>query len=145
MIDRIQSDLKGAMKSGDGTAVSTLRMILSAINYAKIQEKRDLNEDEIIAQFRKGIRTRQESIEAFRKGGRDDLAAKEAAEIVVLQRYVPSLMMGADLDQAVEALLRETGITEKKDLGRAMKEFLERHRGKADGKAVHAAIAARLK
>jgi len=145
MIDRIQSDLTRAMKSGDRTAVETLRMLLSALRYATLDQKRDLQDQEAAAVVQKAIRSRRESVEAFRKGNREELALKEEAEIAVLERYLPAQMEGAELEQAVERLLAELALTDKKDLGRAMKEFMNRYRGKADGKAVNALIAARLR
>jgi uncharacterized protein YqeY len=144
-MDRIQSDLKEAMKSGDKIAVSTLRLLLSMIRYAAIETKRDLREDETAALIQKAIRARRESIDAFRKGNRPDLVQQEEAELGVLMRYLPAQLEGEELEQAVDRLLSETGITQKKDMGRAMKEFMARHRGKADGKAVNALLGARLK
>jgi len=145
MIDRIQSDLTRAMKSGDRTAVETLRMLLSALRYAALDQKRDLQDQEAAAVVQKAIRSRRESVEAFRKGNREELALKEEAEIAVLERYLPAQMEGAELEQAVDRLLAELAITDKKDLGRAMKEFMNRYRGKADGKTVNALFAARLR
>ena len=145
MQERIQADLKQAMKAGDKTTVSVLRMLLSALKYASIEEKRDLKEEEFASLVQKSVRSRKESIEAFRKGGRGDLVEREEAELKVLERYLPAQMAGIELEQAVDRLLSELGITEKKDLGRAMKEFMARHRGKADGKAVNALIASRLR
>jgi uncharacterized protein YqeY len=145
MIDRLKSDLSQAMKSGDKTAVSVLRMVLSAARYASIEEKRELSDDELLALIQKSIRTRRESVEAFRKGNREDLALREEAEIALLERYLPAQMGAEELARAVDQLLAEMGITQKKEMGRAMKEFMARHRGVADGKAVNALIAARLK
>ena len=145
MIERIKSDLTRALKSGDRTAVSTLRMLLSAARYASIEERRDLRDDEMAALVQKAIRSRRESIEAFRKGNREDLASREEAEVAVLERYLPSQMEGAELERAVDQILSELAITRKNEMGRAMKEFMARHRGKADGKAVNALMAARLK
>jgi len=145
MIERIQSELKQALKSGDKTTVSVLRMLLSAARYAAIEEKRELREDEFAALIQKSIRSRRESVDAFRKGGREDLATREEAEIGVLERYLPAQLGGADLERAVDQILAELGITQRKDLGRAMKEFMARHRGTADGKTVNALMAARLK
>ena len=144
MIQRIQDDLKQAMKAGDKTTVSVLRMLLSALKYSSIEAKRDLNEEEAAALILKAVRSRKESIEAFRNGGRPDLAEKEEAELKIAERYLPAQMEGPELERAVDALLAELGISDKKDLGRAMKEFMARHRGKADGKAVNALIASRL-
>lgn len=145
MIDRIQSDLKEAMKKGDRVAVSTLRMLLSSLRYVALEEKRDLQEGEAASVVQRAIRTRRESVEAFRKGNREDLAGKEEAELAILERYLPAQLEGVELERAVDALLRELGLAEEKDLGRAMKEFMARHRGKADGKAVNALISARLR
>jgi len=145
MIDRLKSDLKEAMLKRDATSVSTLRMLISQFQYARIQAGRDLSDDDAIGLMQRAVKTRRESIEQFEKGGRPELAAKEAAEIAVVERYLPRAMDGAELAAAVDALLAELRIDSKKDLGRAMKEFMARHRGRADGKAVNALIAARLK
>jgi uncharacterized protein len=145
MIQRIQEDLKKAMKAGDKTTVSALRMLLSSLKYAAIEQKRDPTEEEAAALVQKSVRSRKESIEAFRQGGRLDLAAQEEAELKILEAYLPSQMEGADLEREVEALLSELGISEKRDLGRAMKEFMARHRGRADGRTVNALIASRLR
>jgi len=145
MIDRLKSDLKEAMLKGDTTSVSTLRMLISQFQYARIQAGRDLTDDDALGLMQRAVRTRRESIEQFEKGGRPELAAKEAAEIAVVERYLPRAMDGAEMAAAVDALLAELQISAKKDLGRAMKEFMARHRGRADGKAVNALIAARLK
>lgn len=145
MIDRIQAELKEAMKSGDKTTVSVLRMLLSSLRYASIAEKRNLSDEEIAALVQKSIRSRKESIDAFRSGGRIDLAEKEEAELKILERYLPAQMEGAELEKAVQQLLLDLGITEKKDLGRAMKEFMSRYKGKVDGKRVNALIASLLR
>jgi uncharacterized protein len=144
MIERLQEDLKRAMKAGDKTTVSVLRMLLSALKYSAIDEKRDLSEAEVSALLQKSIRSRKESIEAFRAGGRPELAEKEEAELKIVEQYLPAQMEGVELEQAVDRLLAELNITQKKDLGRAMKEFMARYRGKADGKTVNALIASRL-
>jgi len=144
MIQRIQEDLKLAMKSGDKVAVSVLRMLVSSFKYSSLEARRDLTEEEAAALLLKSIRSRKESIEAFRAGGRPDLADKEEAELKIVERYLPAQIQGAELERAVTDLLAELGITQKKDMGRAMKEFMARHRGKADGKVVNALMAAKL-
>ena len=145
MISRIQEELKQAMKAGDKTTVSVLRMLLSSLRYASIAEKRELRDEEFSALVQKSIRSRKESIDAFRNGGREDLAQKEEGELRILERYLPVQMQGAELEKAVDQILLDLGITEKKDLGRAMKEFMNRHKGKADGKQVNALMASRLR
>ena len=145
MIDTLKNDLKEAMRRGDAVSVGTLRLLISQFQYARIQAGHDLGEEETIAILQRAVKTRRESIEQFVKGGRAELAAKEEAEIAVVERYLPKGLSPEEVGRAIDALLAELGLTEKKDLGRAMKEFMARHRGKVDGKAVNALIAARLK
>ena len=144
MLDKLKADLKDAMRGGDAVAVSTIRMLISQMQYARIQAGKDLAETDVLALLQRAVKTRREAIEQFEKGGRADLAAKERSEIAVVERYLPASMGEGDMAKAVDALLAELGITEKKDLGRAMKEFMARHRGRVDGKAVNALIASRL-
>jgi uncharacterized protein YqeY len=145
MIDTLKNDLKEAMRRGDATTVGTLRMLIAQFQYARIEAGHDLDESEAIAILQRAVKTRRESVEQFTKGGRAELAAKETAEIAVVERYLPEGMTPDEVGRAIDALLAELGISEKRDLGRAMKEFMARHRGKVDGKAVNALIAARLK
>jgi uncharacterized protein YqeY len=145
MIDKLKADLADAMRRKGTVAVSTIRMLLSQIQYARIEAKRELTQDDYLAVLQRGVKTRRDAIEQYEKGGRKDLADKERTEIAVIERYLPAAMSAEELAQAVDALLKEIGVTEKKDLGRAMKEFMGRHRGRVDGKAVNALIASRLK
>ncbi len=144
MIDRIKSDLKEAMKRRDATAVATLRMIVSQVQYARIELKGELEEKDYMAILQRAVKTRREAIEQYEKGGRQEQADRERSEIVIVERYLPAQMDEAEVAQAVDALLKELDIASKKDLGRAMKEFMERHRGRVDGKMVKALIASRL-
>ena len=144
MIDRIKSDLKEAMKRRDATAVATLRMIVSQVQYARIEMKCDLEEKDYMAILQRAVKTRREAIEQYEKGGRQEQADRERSEIVIVERYLPAQMDEAEVAQAVDALLKELDIASKKELGRAMKEFMERHRGRVDGKMVKTLIAARL-
>jgi hypothetical protein len=144
MIDRFKADLAEAMRRGDALTVATLRMLIAQAQYARIEAKRDLTEDDYLAILQRAVKTRREAIEQYDKGNRPELADKERAEIVCVQRYLPAAMDPAEVARAVDALLQELGLTRKQDLGRAMKEFMARHRGRVDGKAVNALIAARL-
>ena len=145
MIDRLKADLTEAIRRKDTIAMSTLRMLISQVQYARIEAKRDLTDDDYLTVLQRGVKTRREAIEHYDKGGRKDLADKERAEIAIVERYLPAGMSPEETAQVVDGLLLELGITGKKDLGRAMKEFMARHRGRVDGKAVSALIASRLK
>ena len=145
MIDRFKADLTQAMRQKDTLATATLRMLISQAQYARIEAKRDLTDEDYIALLQRAVKTRRDAIEQYDKGGRKDLADKERAEITFIERYLPAAMSPDDVGRAVDALLREMNVTEKRDLGRVMKEFMARHRGRVDGKAVNALIASRLK
>src|SRR5436309_13912769 len=116
MQERIQADLRQAMKAGDKTTVSVLRMLLSALKYASIEEKRDLKEEEFASLVQKSVRSRKESIEAFRKGGRGELVERAEAELKGPERYLPAQMAGVELEQAAARLLSELGFPETEDL-----------------------------
>jgi len=145
MIDTLKADLKEAMRTGDRTRIDTIRMLLSQIQYARIELKREPGEEDLLVVLQRGVKTRREAVEQYEKGGRSDLAAKERAEIAVIESYLPASMTAEETSAAVDALLSELDITQKKDMGRAMKEFMARYRGRVDGKSVNALIAARLK
>jgi uncharacterized protein len=145
MIQKLKEDLTQAMKQKDAVATATLRMLISQVQYARIEAKRELTEDDYIAVLQRAVKTRREAIEQYDKGGRKDLADKERSEITVIERYLPQALDADEVAAAVDLLLKEMGITDKKDLGRAMKEFMARHRGRVDGKTVNTLIASRLK
>jgi uncharacterized protein YqeY len=145
MIDTLKADLKQAMLGKEATSVATLRMLISQFQYARIQAGRDLTDDEAVSLLQRAVKTRREAIEQYEKGARQDLADKERAEIAVVERYLPQAMSPEETAKAVEDLLAELQITDKRDLGRAMKEFMARYRGRVDGKAANALIASRLR
>lgn len=145
MLDRLKADLTDAMRRKDAMTVSTLRMLVSQLNYARIELKRDLREEDVLTVLQRAVKTRRDSIEQYEKGGRKDLADKERAEIAVVERYLPATLGPEETAAAIDALLEELGVTGRQDLGRVMKEFMTRYRGRVDGKAVNALIAARLK
>ena len=145
MIEKLKADLTQAMRRHETITVATLRMLISQVQYARIEAKRELVEDDYLTLLQRAVKTRREAIEQYDKGGRKDLADKERAEIVVIEGYLPAALGAEETAAAVDALLQELGISEKKDLGRAMKEFMSRHRGRVDGKTVNALIASRLK
>jgi uncharacterized protein YqeY len=145
MIEKLKADLAQAMRERDAVATSTLRMLIAQAQYARIEMRRELHDDDVLTLLRRAVKTRRESIAQFEKGNRPELAARESAEIAVIERYLPAGMSPEETARAVDALLKELDIGEKKDLGRAMKEFMARYRGRVDGKAVNALIASRLK
>ena len=138
--DAINNSLKDAMKAGDAPRVSTLRMVNSTIKNADIeargQGKPALSDDELLGVLQKMIKQRHESVELYEKGGRADLVAKERAEIAVISGYLPRQMTDHEMTDVITALLKETGASAMKDMGRVMAAIKERYAGKLDvGKA----------
>jgi len=154
MRERLNQDIKDAMKSGDKPKLATLRLINAAIKdrdiAARVDEKgqstgKDKVEDsEILALFQKLIKQRRDSIESFEKGGRQDLADKEKSEIVVIEAYLPKQMDEAEIKAAVEAVVGELGANSLKDMGRTMAALKERHTGQMDFSKASAMVKALL-
>jgi uncharacterized protein len=142
--DRIQTDVTAAMRSGDSLRRDVLRMTQNAVYLVEKRDKRELAEDEIAGIVTKEVKTRRESVEAFRKGGREDLATKEEAEIAILTEYLPE-QLG---DDAVAALVTEavaaTGASSARDMGKVMGWLSPRTRGRADGRRVSELVARAL-
>lgn len=132
--ERLETDLKQAMRDRNEVARDTLRLLLSEIKNREIASGQDLSADEAIAVLQKAVKTRQESVEQFDRAGRADLVAREMAEMAVVQAYLPSAMSEAEIRSAVQAVLAETGVKAKKDMGVAMKAVMARHKGRIDGK-----------
>jgi uncharacterized protein YqeY len=138
--ETINNAVKEAMKARDERRVSTLRMMNAAIKNADLeasgQGKGELNEADLMSLFQKMIKQRQESAEIYEKGGRPELAAKEKAEVEIIQAYLPKQMSDAEAGHAISALLQEINAETMKDMGRAMAALRERFAGKMDfGKA----------
>ena len=122
--ERFSQDLKTAMKAGDPVRVSTVRMILARVKDLDIASRpkgiEQVVEDEIVAALRHMVKSRTEAASLYLRGGRGELAAKEDAEIVILEGYLPVPMQGAALDAAIEAALAEAGAVGMRDMGRVM-------------------------
>jgi uncharacterized protein YqeY len=138
--DDINNALKDAMKAGDARRVSTLRLVNSSLKNADIeargQGKPPLTDEELLSLLQKMIKQRQESVELYQKGGRADLVAQEQGEIDIISGYLPAQMSEAEIGTVTAALVKETGATAMKDMGRVMAAIKERYAGKLDvGKA----------
>jgi len=138
--DDINNALKDAMKAGDARRVSTLRLVNSTIKNADIEArghgKPALSDEDLLSLMQKMIKQRQESVELYQKGNRPDLVAQEQGEIEVISSYLPKQMTDAEIADTVAALVKETGATAMKDMGRVMAALKERYTGKLDfGKA----------
>jgi uncharacterized protein YqeY len=142
--DRLETGLKEAMKSGDRVAVAAIRLSLSEVKNAMIDKRRPLEDNEVVNILRSGVKKRQESIEMFAKGGRQDLIDKETAELKVLEGFLPAAMAAAELEALVAAAIAETGAASMRDIGKVMKAVLPRVAGRADGAEINKLIRAKL-
>ena len=145
--ERIDDDLKAAMKAREAGRLNVLRMLKSALKNLSI-EKEGLNfvlsEADALAVVRKEMKKRQDSIESFTKGNRPELAEKEKAEAEILAAYLPQALSADELKQLVSEAVAEAGATSKAQMGAVMKIAVERAAGRADGKALSAAVSAAL-
>ena len=136
-IDRISEDLTAAMRAKDPLTLGALRMAKAALMNREIERGRALDDAESLQVISSLIKQRRDSIEQFEKGGRDELARKEAAEIAVLEKYLPPPMDPAAIEAAVDAAIRETGAAGPQDMGKVMKAVTATLTGaQVDGKAL---------
>ena len=134
--ERIEEDLKKGMREKNESAVRALRMLKTAIRHAEVEKGSPLSDEDIIAVIRKLIRQRKESIEAFEKGGRNDLAEKEKEEIKVLESYAPPEMGDEEIENFIREIINKIGASSPSDIGKVMKEAMKDLKGKADGSRV---------
>ena len=144
LIDKIKGDLDVALKAGDGVAVSTLRFLLSAVQNAQIEKREDLNDREVADIIRKDAKKHKESIEAFEKGERGDLAQKEAKELEVLEKYLPAQMPQEEIAKVVDAVLAKTGASTISDMGKVMGQVMAKVGSQADGNVVSQMVKRKL-
>ena len=144
-IDRIGQDLTAAMRSKDQMRLGALRMAKAALMNKEVERGRALDEPESLQVIAGLIKQRRDSIEQFRNGGREDLAAREQLEIEVLQTYLPPPMDAGAVERAVDEAIAETGAASAKDMGRVMKAVMAKLAGRAvDGKAVNELVRRKL-
>lgn len=142
--ERIHTDVTAAMRSGDALRRDTLRMAENAIYNAEKRDRRTYADDEVVAILGREVKTRRESVEAFRSAGREELAAKEEAEIAILQGFLPERLSETEVAALVDQAIRETGASGARELGKVMGWLAPRTRGRADGRQVSELVAARL-
>ena len=144
---RVDSDLKEAMRAKDAMKLGVLRMLKSALKYAAIAKSdadSDLSDTEAVQVIRKQAKQRQDSIESFEKGGRAELVAKEKEELAILNGYLPQGMSSDELAKVVRETISELGATSKAQMGAVMKTLQEKVGGRADGKTLSGEVQKQL-
>ena len=142
--ERITDDVKSAMRSGEKERLGVIRMITAAIKQREVDERISLDDAQVLSVLEKMIKQRKESVEQFKAGNRQDLADKEAAEITLLQGYLPSQLSATELDALINEAVASTGAASIKDMGKVMAIIKSKAQGRADMGAVGAKIKAKL-
>lgn len=141
---RVRAEMTAAMKAGEKVRLGALRMLSTAITNREKEVLHELSDDEVREVAAREVKRRNESIEAFEKGGRADLVERETAEREVLKAYAPEQLTEAEVDALIEATIEETGASSPQDMGKVMGAVLGKAKGKVDGAVVRAKVGARL-
>jgi uncharacterized protein YqeY len=147
LAQRLQDDLKTAMRAKDSARLAVIRALKTALTHATIEKggaDGELDDAEATAIVRKQVKQRRDSAEQYRQAGRDELAAKEEAEIAQLEAYLPAALSPAEIEQLVAAAIAETGASSKAAMGRVMSHVQARAAGRADGRTLSAEVRKRL-
>ncbi|HLU36114.1 MAG TPA: GatB/YqeY domain-containing protein [Thermomicrobiales bacterium] len=136
----LEADMKAAMKARDTETRDAIRYVLSAVKNAEIEKRGELTEEEELKLIRSQVKQRQDSIEQFRAGGRDDLADKEQAQVAILERYLPQQMSDEELEAFVREGIAEAGAESPKDMGKVMGLLTPRSQGRVDGRRLSTAV-----
>jgi uncharacterized protein YqeY len=140
----IETGLKKALKERNSVRVSTLRMLLGAIQYKEVEIIRPVTEEEFHGLVKTAIKQHSESIESFKKGNRQDLAEKEEKELFILQEFIPAQLSTDELSGAIDEAIRELEAKTPKDMGKVMKFLMEKYASRVDGKVLSELVRQRL-
>lgn len=144
LVDTLTTDMRTALKARDKATLGTTRLLISAFKNAAIAKGGQLDEAEEVSLLATEAKRRRESIDAYRDAGRDDLADQEAAELVVIETYLPKQLSEDEARELVAAVIAELGATSKRDMGKVMGKVMPQLRGRFPGKAVKPIVDALL-
>jgi len=136
LLSQLQDEMKNAMRAKDKLRLGVIRMALSAIKLAEIDHKTEATDENVIALLTKMVKQRKESIKMFTEGGRDELAAKEAAEVIAIEYFLPQPLSADEINQLITETIAETGAASMADMGKVMAVLKPLMQGKADMGAV---------
>jgi uncharacterized protein YqeY len=142
--DQLTADMKTAMKGGDKERLNVIRLILADIKRVEVDTRKELDDAGLLGVLEKAVKQRRDSVEQFTRGGREDLASREQAEIDILEAYLPAQLSDAELDALIDEVIAETGAESIRDMGKVMAAIKARAAGKADMGAVSGRVKARL-
>jgi uncharacterized protein YqeY len=141
---QLQTALKEAMKNKDVARRDTLRMIMSAIKQVEIDQQKDLSPEDVFQVLHKEAKKQRESIDEYRKGGREDLIPREQARLVVIEEFLPQQLSTDEITAIVKEVIAESGAASMKDMGKVMGPVMQRVKGLADGKLVNQIVREQL-
>lgn len=137
---KLTDDMKTSLKNGDRDRCATLRLVLASIQNSEIAKQSELDDADVLGILAKEVRQHQESIEAFRQGKRQDLTAKEEAELAIIQEYLPQQMTREEVIEAARRIIGEVGAKGPADKGKVMPILIAECKGKADGREINAIV-----
>ena len=137
--EKLANDMKEAMKAREAgkERLSVIRLVRGAIRQLEIDQRVELDDEGVLAVISKEVKQRRDSIEEFKKGGREDLVAQNEADIAILMEYLPAQLTEAEVKALVDEAVAAVGAKDPKDMGKVMKELMPKVKGKADGKLVN--------
>jgi len=138
--EKLETELKQALRAKDAIRLSVIRLALAAIKNAEIARRAALDDSDILGVIAKEARQRQESIEAFKQGNRPDLVAREEAELAILQEYLPAPATREEIMAEARRLIAEVGAQGPRDKGKVMPQLIAKFKGRAEGKEINAAV-----
>jgi hypothetical protein len=144
--DQLQQDLTAAMKARDAETVATLRMVVAAVKNARVAsgQSGEVTDEQTLELLTREAKKRTEAAEAYDEAGREELAAKERAELAIIRRYLPEQLDEATLRDLVDEAITETGASSASDLGKVMSAVMPKVKGRADGKVINAIVREKL-
>jgi uncharacterized protein YqeY len=134
--DQLMVDLKQALREQDDVRKSAIRMAVAVLKNARVEKNADLTEDEMVVALSKEVKQRRDAMSEFEKAGRDDLVARESAELEVLQGYLPRMLSESEIVEIAREAIAQVGASSPKEMGAVMRVVMERVRGRADGRQV---------
>ncbi|MBN2104471.1 GatB/YqeY domain-containing protein [bacterium] len=142
--DKLINDMKTAMKSGDRIKLETIRMLRAQLKNASLGKKEPLPESDVFAIISKEAKRRKESIELYRKGGREDLVENESKELEILQAYLPEALSDAEIDTLIDQAIAQVNAADMQDMGKVMGVVMPQIKGRADGNVVQTRVRQKL-
>ena len=144
MINQIQNDMKNALKNGEKVKANTLRLLIANLKNKSIELGGELDDKQVLQVIQKSSKQHKESIKMYKEGNRDDLAAQEKSELVVIEHYLPSMMGEDELNTLIDTVIQEVGAESMADFGKVMPEVMKRGAGQVDGGMAQALLKSKL-